>query len=166
MRFKMLCIGLSLILITSTRAFGVTCFQPQSGELISLHKSEVDLILRYTNGRGYNAIRQFEGPVSENDIPMIQMQTQGLRQLGPEFEVSIPLAGCVFSKTPHQIFRCSGESKIGGTELTLSSLAAYTVTQDHVDSVFKLQNFRMMIGQSDVFFFTLSIPSQNCTGEL
>jgi len=45
-------------------------------------------------------------------------------------------------------------------------LAAYTVTQDHVDSVFKLQNFRMMIGQSDVFFFTLSIPSQNCTGEL
>ncbi len=152
--------------LATSQSFAMTCFQPSSGELLSIHRDNTKLHLSYSNNHGYNSIRQFEGPVAATDIPLIQFQNENLKNLGAEFEFTLPVENCDFSKTSPGVALCSGDSPVAGTSLMVSSLSAYTVTQQHLSGNFKLQNFRMMIGQENVFFFVFSFPAQNCTGDL
>lgn len=147
-------------------SLAMTCVQSASGELFSISKDSAKFHVHYSHDRGYTAVRQFEGPVAPQDIPMIQFQTESLKSLGSDFSFSLQVENCEFKKDAKAVGLCSADSKIEGTRLSVSSFSAFTTTQQHLSGDFKLQNFRMMIGDENVFFVTLSFPAQNCTGDL
>jgi hypothetical protein len=161
--------GLLINFPNSTLASSLSCFQPNSGVMASVSYQAAPLAeirFRFSANRGYEFIQQIEGPISARDIPMVQWQINNLKELGSGFELKFPGTVCDLKRRAEGIFQCFQDVTIANTQLKASSLTGFTVHQSHVSGDFDLQNFRMLIGTTDVFFFSVSFPKSSCVGSL
>jgi hypothetical protein len=159
----------SLLIVKSSLASSLTCSQSSSGlaASISYQPGPVsELKFRFSAARGYESIPQIEGPVAARDMPVMQWQFKSLKELGSSFEVVFPESVCKLDRRSEGVFQCFLDVPIAGTGLTASSLTAFTALQSHVSGDFELQNFRLLIGTTDVFFFSVSFPKTSCFGKL
>jgi hypothetical protein len=152
--------------LTSIASFSLTCFQPNSRLLVSATALGDRLRFHMSAGRGYESIPQMEGPISAGDFAMLNLQSESLKEMGSGFDLDFPKSSCDLSKSSQGIFQCFAEVSLPGTHLKASSLTAYTTLQNHLFGPFAIQNFRLLIGDQNVFFFGLSFPADACTGSL
>lgn len=118
--------------------------------------------VKITAGRGYASIPQIEGPISQNDLPLLDFQTDYLKKLGDLIEFQMPQSSCDLSRFEQGIFSCYKEAEIKGSALKVISLTAYAVKQSHVSGDFELQNFRMIIGDESLFFVGVPFAKIHC----
>ena len=157
---------LLIFLLLPVQALALTCFDSSSGLMASINRDSEKVHFRFSAGRGYESIPQFEGPVSASDLKMIRFQTESLKEVGDGFEISIPSKDCDFRRAEEGIFACYSEGKIAGTELQFSALTGYKTKQSHASGDFETRSFRLMIGKGDRFFFAIPFPAHSCSGSL
>jgi hypothetical protein len=148
--------------MTSLTSQALTCVHPSAGLSMSVSVSKEQLSVRIFAGRGYGSLPQIEGPVSPNDLPVLQFQMDYLKKLGELIEFQMPTSSCDLTKFDHGIFSCYKEVDIKGSTFKVQSLTAYSVKQTHVSGDFELQNFRMLIGDENLFFFGVPFAKIHC----
>lgn len=151
-----------ILFLFSCPAPALTCVHGSAALQLSVYRTGDQLKMVFSAGRGYSSIPQIEGPVSENDLPMMRFQLETLRELGRGFQITVPVAACDLSQFEDGKLACYFEGQIEGTHLTFSSLTAFRSTQSHVSGDFEIQHFRMIIGNENRFFFVVPFPATYC----
>jgi hypothetical protein len=152
--------------LCGSQGFALTCGGGQSGLSASAFRDQDQVIFRVSAGRGYESLPQVQGPLSAQDMAMARFQIESLKPLGTYFEISMPADKCDLRRSAEGIFSCSARVKIPGTNLEASSLNGYREKQSHTSGDFEVQNFRMMIGDVNVFFVNIPFARDYCSGVL
>lgn len=129
---------------------------------MSIGIKQEQLHVRIVAGRGYASLPQIEGPISQNDLPILEFQTNYLKKLSDLIEFQMPISSCDLTKFDQGIFSCYKEVEIKGTTFKAQSLTGYAVKQSHVSGDYELQNFRMLIGNENLFFFGVPFAKIHC----
>jgi hypothetical protein len=154
------------VLFFAPSAFALTCGEYSSGLAASVYKEGDQIKFKFMAQRGYESIPQFEGPIGGHQMPLVKYQIESLIELGSQFEISMPVSSCDLTRASEVIFACNSGGKIAGTKLSFSSLNGFRVKQSHVSGDFETQNFRLMVGDVDTFFFLMPFPLKSCAGTL
>lgn len=155
----------NLLILTGQVSQALTCVHPSAGLSMSVSVQQEQISVRILAGRGYDSLPQIEGPVSQNDLPVLKFQMDYLKKLGDLIEFQMPTSTCDLTRFTQGIFSCYKEVDVKNSTFKVQSLTAYAVKQSHVSGDFELQNFRMLIGDENLFFFGVPFAKIHCNYE-
>lgn len=173
MVFNMLKISLlSLLLITvATEAYATAL----SGQLFcginSFYSTlKIDwnlerLQIRIENPRGYEAMPQFEAPISPELFKSMEMQTRDLAGLGSVFIYEWPMSKCQFSNSDPYQLACRGRGTLikGPEGVEALSLSTAALTESSLNGDSQVIRARLIFGVNNkMYFVAIPFPREKC----
>lgn len=116
------------------------------------------------NPRGFKAMPQMESPMTEDMIPMLQMQSKNLEALGSRFEYQWPREKCQWSAKDKRLLSCEGGVNAMGGDNGVQARMFTTarIDEDSLSGAFSRLRFRFVFQNQGLYFVAIPFPADFC----
>ena len=155
---------LSLFLSASANAGGIACALPDSNTKMAIQWTEKTVRVEVENPRGYQNMPQFEAPLAQSSLAMMNAQTDDLASLGEGFGYEWPREKCEFSPDNKRLISCHGKSKLtrGDTNVDGRLFSTAEITENSLYGLHTVLRLRLILARTAMYFVAIPFPISLC----
>ena len=139
-----------------------TCAPSEKETSVQFYETENQIWISIYNPSGYSFMPQFEGPISEESLPLVNQQLRELKEINQGITLKLKKESCeVNSKT--KAIDCLTDTKTSIKDLNLNLISTTEITENSKSFYSEKRKFRFIFEKKgNYFFLSLTFDKNSC----
>lgn len=153
---------LLLLAPSFAQAAGISCSLNRFYSQFRLEWDDQTVTIEVDNPRGFKSMPQLEAPVSQDSIPLLELQSKELAALGDHFVYSWNKNQCEWSKDDKMLVSCHGGSKEKVNDIRAMSFTTARIEENSLSGKTSVLRLRFILDKSNLYFVAMPFPAMSC----